>query len=494
MKTMRWWICLLAIVACTTSTRAQILDVKAAADSLILLFEDMEEEDRSTTFIQTFSKSVIVDIQVTHDFVEAINDYALSQNDTILMSSSEVLFSEIHWRNGEYEEATIHALSAVDLAGSTQRFLSVKAQGLMTLGSIQFFVGDAIKAVDYYNEAAAVFEAEGNIQAYVSVMSNIGAVYADYGDREKESASLDSALVYLSKVIDMKEQAQYNFYLSALGNSGYIYRAKKEYEEALRFFDLWELEEAHTPNVTAKANQYINIGDVHMELGDYTKAEEYFRQGLAYALEINLKQRVAEYYLDLADLMERQSNYEQAYHYSKQGRHLNDSLFNIEKVNAINELEAKYESARKEQEIQEANAIIDKNERFQLFLSIVIAIILVFGVAAFVMLRHRFALKQELLLQETDNLRLQINALIGKHTPQLEVSLTDINKSLKETLSDRELEVLEVALTDKNNMEMAEHLNVSVNTVKYHLKKIYAKLGVTNRNEAISFTIKASSN
>ena len=51
-------------------------------------------------------------------------------------------------------------------------------------------------------------------------------------------------------------------------------------------------------------------------------------------------------------------------------------------------------------------------------------------------------------------------------------------------LSERELEVLELLAAGKSNAQIAKQLHVSVNTVKFHLQKIYQALDVSNRTEA----------
>lgn len=56
-------------------------------------------------------------------------------------------------------------------------------------------------------------------------------------------------------------------------------------------------------------------------------------------------------------------------------------------------------------------------------------------------------------------------------------------------LSARELEVLEMMAMGFTNAEVAEHLDVSVHAVKFHLAAIYRKLDVTNRAEASSMYV-----
>jgi LuxR family maltose regulon positive regulatory protein len=61
-----------------------------------------------------------------------------------------------------------------------------------------------------------------------------------------------------------------------------------------------------------------------------------------------------------------------------------------------------------------------------------------------------------------------------------------LGSNLIEPLTDRELEILSYLPSRLTNTELADHFYVSVNTVKTHMAHIYQKLGVANRNGAIS--------
>ncbi len=57
-------------------------------------------------------------------------------------------------------------------------------------------------------------------------------------------------------------------------------------------------------------------------------------------------------------------------------------------------------------------------------------------------------------------------------------------------LSPREKEVMRFLIQGRSNREIADAMELSVNTVKFHLKNIFGKLGVASRKEAVSATIR----
>ncbi len=63
-------------------------------------------------------------------------------------------------------------------------------------------------------------------------------------------------------------------------------------------------------------------------------------------------------------------------------------------------------------------------------------------------------------------------------------------ENLIEPLTERELEILRLLNSHLPTPEIAEMLAVSVNTVRTHIKSIYAKLGVHSRTAAIDVSKK----
>lgn len=59
------------------------------------------------------------------------------------------------------------------------------------------------------------------------------------------------------------------------------------------------------------------------------------------------------------------------------------------------------------------------------------------------------------------------------------------DEALAEELTERELDVLQLLAEGLANKQIALQLGISEHTVKFHSSAIYAKLGVTNRTEAV---------
>jgi len=73
--------------------------------------------------------------------------------------------------------------------------------------------------------------------------------------------------------------------------------------------------------------------------------------------------------------------------------------------------------------------------------------------------------------------------------PYLDVS--QLNANPLATLTKRELEILSSLAAGHTNKEIAAEKAVSTNTVKYHVRNLFEKLGVSNRGQAIALYLKS---
>ncbi len=81
-------------------------------------------------------------------------------------------------------------------------------------------------------------------------------------------------------------------------------------------------------------------------------------------------------------------------------------------------------------------------------------------------------------IAKTDRLLQQLNF----HNSQAPAQMNELDG---EGLQSREIEILQLLKSDLSGPAIADHLVVSLNTVRYHTKNIYRKLGASTRLEAI---------
>jgi DNA-binding CsgD family transcriptional regulator len=65
-------------------------------------------------------------------------------------------------------------------------------------------------------------------------------------------------------------------------------------------------------------------------------------------------------------------------------------------------------------------------------------------------------------------------------------SVSEGNRARIESLSPRELEVLDLLAAGLTNTYIAARLDITVHAVKFRLASIYRKLGVANRAQAVA--------
>jgi len=96
-------------------------------------------------------------------------------------------------------------------------------------------------------------------------------------------------------------------------------------------------------------------------------------------------------------------------------------------------------------------------------------------------------------LEMLDGLQRGEAAMSRQTTARLIQGFTDLSSSqtkAKRSLTEREIELLQLVAEGMANKAIAQRLFISENTVKYHLKKIMQKLDVQNRTEAVTQAIR----
>lgn len=279
------------------------------------------------------------------------------------------------------------------------------------------------KSTALLNKALAIFEQQNNLsrQAKCHSLKSILlgridnrteslfqerkalALYIKAKDLEGEISSLtnlsleftrveqnDSALFYLSKLKryapEMKESNKYYLYQ----NFGTYYYNVRNYKEAIKSYEAaFEIAD-RLDLVDSKSTVLMLIASPYMGLKNYKKAEDNLNKSLAIATNNNLIHESNEAYTMLINLNEELGNYKKAFQLKKLNDKIEKKIYNLEKINKINEIESQLELTEKEKIItqkeleiknEQLNTIKAESRITQLFFVIALSIlIIVFGV------------------------------------------------------------------------------------------------------------------
>ncbi|GAB4140420.1 MAG: hypothetical protein Fur0041_15580 [Bacteroidia bacterium] len=210
-------------------------------------------------------------------------------------------------------------------------------------------------AMKYYrlslNHAIAVQDDKGIGDAY----HNIGSAHYDVKQR-------DSAIIYYRKAVKLYQKVDSKDRIAnAYGSIGEWHYEGGRKDSAEIYLERSYKINSEIENKEGLANILQTLGKLYMEKKDYRNAELLLKDGLQMAIEVGLKEYEANYYKILATLYAEQSDFSKAYDYRIKYSTLKDSLISESSTRQIAELNARYESVQKEQQI----ALLNKDKELQ---------------------------------------------------------------------------------------------------------------------------------
>lgn len=215
----------------------------------------------------------------------------------------------------------------------------------LALGNTNEQYGDTKKALEYYLKAEQIWERQNYTQGMELAYSGLGYHYHQQGDMAK-------ALSYFLKA----EEILCNFNSPVdraknLNNIATCYEQLKDYPKAkeIYFQTLAEYEKLGMKNDIALC--LGNIGNYFINQNQLDSAIHYLLRSLPIAREVKDLQRVAISLKLLSKVYYLKGDFKTAFDYNTRYSNLNDSLLNNEKIASISEMETKYETEKKEQQI-----------------------------------------------------------------------------------------------------------------------------------------------
>ena len=211
------------------------------------------------------------------------------------------------------------------------------------LGNIYYRFNKHDMARMYYLKALSLCEDSVGV---VIILNNLGST-------ELESGQIDSAFYFLNKSLQVSRQHDDSYLYSTLNTIASLYQKDQRYDSAFYYFRL-SLDNAKKNNkIEKEAENLSSLGKLYFEINKTDSALYYINVSNTIAAENNFLGILADNYLTLSKIEEAKGRTISAFKHFKEYARLRDTVFNVEKFSAINQLQRLYEISKTNQQIEQ---------------------------------------------------------------------------------------------------------------------------------------------
>ncbi|GAB1453446.1 hypothetical protein MASR2M47_35020 [Draconibacterium sp.] len=337
-----------------------------------------------------------------------------------LLKMKSHLASGYNWIGNIYKDQGKYTVALENYLNALKIFEEEKDEEnmgypLLNISSIYRYLKQLDKAKEYAFQATEKFETAKNKSGVGVCLFRTALIYTEEKDYQR-------AIDYLLRAKAINEEVPNIYSLTLVNQSlGNNYHSLRNDDFALKYFNsaFEDAQKMGDQNLIAAILQ--NIGAVYWDKGEYQKA-------------IENSQKAGEIYSELNDLhalMQLSQNYVEMYSrinkpdsvvkYFQNYMELSDSLFNEKTASSIAEMQTKYETEKKEKEL-EISALKIREQKSNLVLMAILIIILLLNSAAMYYLHRK---------------KLQKNLIIAKSQLQItQLQEAEISNRVRNTVSD----------------------------------------------------------
>ncbi len=249
----------------------------------------------------------------------------------------------MHENLGNYVESLAAYQRVLDIQKKNEFKPSI-ANTLLAMGHVQRNIDNYV-AIKTYQEAIKLWEELGDKEGLSMTMEGIGNAYEELREFEKAESYLKRALEIVKS-----EKIDYGI-ATVLENLGSMYGRMGNYEKALEcHLESLNIRD-NLPSQRNLAQSLHKVGTTYAILGKSNLVKSYLLRSLDIAKKINNGLLLTENYKALTSFYESVNNKSEAFNYQKLYIAIKDSMVTAEKNKQLVELQTKYETAQKDQEI-----------------------------------------------------------------------------------------------------------------------------------------------
>ena len=258
-----------------------------------------------------------------------------------------------------------------------------------------------------------------------------------------------------------------SFYVSILAilnmREGKLVEADKQLDEAIQLVQASSPKDL--PNIyRKKVALYDQMGKPDLALKAYEKGMYFAEKYNTEIYKIIMLETLTKHYIENKD-------YKNALEAQQKVSDARAKYDHLSHAGELSLLEKNLSSHRKDVELD-----YEKKVKYALFSTLAIFLILLF--VLFKLYKSNKE-KNQLIIRENERMRGELENLTHELNEKGEDKL-DISEY---TLTERQIQIINLVKIGKTNKEIGSELFISENTVKYHLKIIYNILGIENRSD-----------
>ena len=273
------------------------------------------------------------------------------------------IYKGIFYRvKGDYTTALKSLLHSFKLYENLQAKSSMAANYLDIAQVYKDMVGSGLtfeymnKGITYSRYGYVLYENIHDTAGMVNSLNMCGILYRDIAKLNGREKYYDTAFDAYTKALALIETSGKG--KDCIGrlynNISQVYNEyKKDYNKALEYlFKAVDFNISHN-SVSSLSFNYGNIANVYVKMQRFDDALAYARKTLETAQLLNRPERLRNAYNSMYEAFRVNKRFDSALHYYKMADLLNDSLTNVDKTHMVMDLQTKYETGKKESEIQQ---------------------------------------------------------------------------------------------------------------------------------------------